>query len=435
MRKKFPGYYQLSEEEYKELWEKCHFSLDANILLNLFRFSKTTREEFFAVFDKIKPRLWLSYTAAEEYHRNLLETITAQQEEATPERALKELDSFIKKNFPASKQHAFLNISEITETLNSTYEKLKKHYESQEDLKAYEQECDSILRRVSDLFEGRVGDEMSADELSKKYKEIDERYDAKRPPGYKDTSDKKGKERYGDALIWLELLEHAKANKVPIIFVTDDGKEDWWQISRNNKTVGPRPELIAEMQKYAGCRFLMYSSKQFLGWAARMLNIASTNLDSALEEVQSVQDEGLKFWNYVSSGSLQSNLQELLKKNPSLQELLEKNQVWDCTSYWGTAQVFSPDEAAALKSGLIKTLSYIADLLKIDPNQEPQIMVKQILDRQILGIEERNTLISALQKLHLAEAGIQKIPKNDPHVSRVGSMLFDVFWQLQKGEF
>ena len=45
MKDSFPGYYRPTENEFAEMWESCLFVLDANVLLNLYRYSVDTREE------------------------------------------------------------------------------------------------------------------------------------------------------------------------------------------------------------------------------------------------------------------------------------------------------------------------------------------------------------------------------------------------------
>ena len=52
----------------------------------------------------------------------------------------------------------------------------------------------------------------------------------------------------------LKLLERAKAEKKPLLFVTDDAKEDWWLI-HEERTIGPRPELLREFAKLLGVKF------------------------------------------------------------------------------------------------------------------------------------------------------------------------------------
>ena len=42
MRREFPGYYRPTSEEFKALWESAEFALDANVLLNVYGYSKPT---------------------------------------------------------------------------------------------------------------------------------------------------------------------------------------------------------------------------------------------------------------------------------------------------------------------------------------------------------------------------------------------------------
>ena len=63
--------------------------------------------------------------------------------------------------------------------------------------------------------------------------------------------------KYGDFIIWKQLIEHAIDTKKNVIFVTDDEKEDWWE-EFNGKTIGPRPELSKEFREKTSKLFLMY---------------------------------------------------------------------------------------------------------------------------------------------------------------------------------
>ncbi len=42
MRDLFPGYYQTTEADFRKLWQSCVFSVDANVLLDVFRYSEET---------------------------------------------------------------------------------------------------------------------------------------------------------------------------------------------------------------------------------------------------------------------------------------------------------------------------------------------------------------------------------------------------------
>jgi hypothetical protein len=79
MRKMFPGHYRPSEPEFRKLWDKCLFVLDANVLLNLYRYSGETRKKLLDIMGRIESRLWVPHQAALEYQRNRLEVISRKE--------------------------------------------------------------------------------------------------------------------------------------------------------------------------------------------------------------------------------------------------------------------------------------------------------------------------------------------------------------------
>src|SRR5688572_20517997 len=78
MRDLFPGYYRPTAEEFDRLWSEAWFVVDANILLNLYRYQERARNEFLAVLDTIASRLWVPHQAVLEYQRNRVRVITDQ---------------------------------------------------------------------------------------------------------------------------------------------------------------------------------------------------------------------------------------------------------------------------------------------------------------------------------------------------------------------
>ena len=63
--------------------------------------------------------------------------------------------------------------------------------------------------------------------------------------------------------MWFQIIEHAKSIKQPIVFITDDKKDDWWR-KFNGQIVAPQPELIREMYLRSGEKFYMYQTAQFM---------------------------------------------------------------------------------------------------------------------------------------------------------------------------
>lgn len=84
MKNNFPGYFPPNNVDVQELWETCLFTVDANILLNMYRYSDHTRREFIKILKAIEDRLWLPHQAAQEYFENRLQVIS-QQEKAYEE--------------------------------------------------------------------------------------------------------------------------------------------------------------------------------------------------------------------------------------------------------------------------------------------------------------------------------------------------------------
>src|SRR5437016_440727 len=78
MKNLFPGYFRPTEEEFEQLWQDCTFIPDANVLLNLYRYSPETREGLLSIFSAVSDRLWLPHQVAFEFLSNRLGVIDAQ---------------------------------------------------------------------------------------------------------------------------------------------------------------------------------------------------------------------------------------------------------------------------------------------------------------------------------------------------------------------
>jgi hypothetical protein len=76
-----------------------------------------------------------------------------------------------------------------------------------------------------------------------------------------------------------------------VILLTDDAKEDWWQI-QGDRTIGPRPELIAEFLVECQQAFYMYSSGRFMELSK--LYLKESVEEDAIKEVQERLTEQLR---------------------------------------------------------------------------------------------------------------------------------------------
>lgn len=162
---------------------------------------------------------------------------------------------------------------EIINTISAEMEKLhQRTIEEQIKLLTDMYNKEDKLDELINLFDGKVGESLEQDEISKICKEGIERYEKGIPPGYKDQAKKEiinfnGLEfeaKYGDLIVWKQIIKHARDNKKSkVIFVTDDNKEDWWYVL-GGKNIGARAELKNELLREAEADLILINSNTFL---------------------------------------------------------------------------------------------------------------------------------------------------------------------------
>lgn len=276
MRNQFPGYYKPSKEEFEELWKNCIFSFDTNILLNVYRYSPKARERLFEIWRKLNERIWLPNQVALEY---LQERLTVISHQLKPYKELQEVlddaaERFTEKIKEFSKRHSFnshTDAKKLEKILENAHNKIKKELKASSASYPDLLQSDSFWVEITHFFDKKVGEPYSEEDLSKSFKKAESRFKNQQPPGYQDVK-KPEAERYGDVIIWFQLIDYVKSQKKPLIFVSDDEKEDWW-LKHKGKTIGPRPELIQEMLEKGGTQFYLYTGDRFLEYAAEFLRL------------------------------------------------------------------------------------------------------------------------------------------------------------------
>ncbi|MGB8645361.1 MAG: PIN-like domain-containing protein [Anaerolineae bacterium] len=294
MKQIFAGYYQPTDKEFKELWQTCLFVLDANILLDLYRYSKETREKLLEVLSNLSDRLWISHQAALEYQDNRLGVITKQEKTYTDVfdllgKTKEGLESIL------SQEHPSIDVQTVLSKADDAFSIIKADLEAQHAAHPDLFADDFIRDEITALLKDKVGPAYPQEKLNEISKEGTKRYENKIPPGYMDDK-KKDKKTYGtvviegqfgDLILWHQIKDKARETKKPIIFITNDNKEDWWWIEQG-KTVGPRPELITEMLTEVSVMFYMYKPKRFVEYAVDYLGLEVTQ--EIINEVESVAE-------------------------------------------------------------------------------------------------------------------------------------------------
>ena len=292
MRSAFASHFG-SDDAKQVLWDNCIFVFDTNVLSSLYKRSDEARNALLKILESLGDRIWIPNQVAYEFLRNRPSIVHEQS--CLYGDAVKKLTDFLK-DLESNTKHPFLD----GELYRSFVDISCKVVSSLEDKSAlYESKLvdDGLKERLADLLEGKVGDPYDDAKLRELIKQGEFRYANQLPPGYEDASKHKGspifehaRARYGDFIIWAQILDYAKVNKVSVILVTGDQKEDWW-LRVGGKTLSPRPELMAEFKSEVGAEFYMYSHSKFLSLANGYLD-QRTSL-SVINEIRENEDASL----------------------------------------------------------------------------------------------------------------------------------------------
>lgn len=268
MREKFPGWYPKRPEQIAKLWDTAIFVPDANVLLHCLRHTTVVRDELLRLFEALGDSLWIPYQVGLEFQRNRLDVEFGALD--AYDALIKDQEANIDKARDRLRQlraHPTIDVQKELAALDMFLSDFKARMETAR-VAHPSAEIDGVLEKLTKLLESRIGDKWPADKLIALKKEGEDRYSKKIPPGYKDQKKDAGEyDKFGDLIIWKEMIAKAKADKRPVIFISDDAKEDWWWIHRGRK-MGPRPELIEEFRVEAGQDFHIYEFSQFLRFAA-----------------------------------------------------------------------------------------------------------------------------------------------------------------------
>lgn len=305
MRDLFPQFNKPSTKDLKKMWDDGIFVFDTNVLLNLYRLPEGARSNFLDVVKGLGSQVWIPHHVALEFYRKRPEVVHDKSSEIDSQIAtLEKVRTELKKHFDSE-----TFITKLDKNFNSIKDNVQKaklkHCASEKK--------DEVEDAVNSIFKDKMGTEYSESELQDIYKKGEDRYAKEIPPGYKDRNkdkkDKTGTRKFGDLIIWNQILDKAKLEKKTIIFITDEQYEDWWR-KVGGTTIGPRYELIDEMKKEADVMLLMYQSETFIKHAANRLNII---LDKELLKLIEEFKTTLKTFDssevkYDSSGTLADSL-------------------------------------------------------------------------------------------------------------------------------
>lgn len=283
MKETFKQYHQFTDEEFKQIRKDCLFVFDTNTLLNMYRYSRKTVDAYFKVLKELKKKkqLWIPYQVWYEFYENRIDVIS--EYEGSYDSVLLILEKAKKDIEESYKNHPFLDLNDIKKKMDIGLKGVEIEIKRAKSSHPKRIEKDDVLDQINNLFEDNIWPNYDEKTLETIKKEGKERYEKKIPPGYKDdkkTEDKK----YGDLILWYQIIDKAKESKKPIIFISGDIKEDWW-LEKNGKRIMPLPKLKKEIFEKAGVDFHIYTADRFLEY------FDNKNIDkNTISEVRKIRE-------------------------------------------------------------------------------------------------------------------------------------------------
>ena len=266
MRSAFYEYYGLTEKEIDKLWKDGIIVFDTNVLVKLYQLTSEAQNEILSVMEGYKERIWMPHQVGYEYHEQRLDKSNVPIEALRGlTKKVEDFENTINRDYSTNPFVEYKKLESALKTFKSRIAKLSAEWLEKCPSPSFD---DRVLESLTKLFEGKVGEEYDETRLAAIYKEGEDRYGKNIPPGYKDTGKLGGaRHRFGDLIIWLQIIEQSKKVDKDVIFVTDDCKEDWWSTYKDDK-LGPRRELIREFRKETGNHMIwFYTTRRFLEYA------------------------------------------------------------------------------------------------------------------------------------------------------------------------
>lgn len=377
----FEGYRTATREDHVLVLKEGLVALDANVLLDLYRYGKQGRDDLIAALRAIGHRLWVPNHAMVEFWRNregvlkdpggtvqLVKTLSSSKETI-----VKAIDLWGKqRSHPQETVQEFtLEVGKSLEMIKDAVEELSKE---ETELWARDTSKDEVLQALNEILNGKVGRPLSEEVYAEALTEAKRRGDEQIPPGYLDAK-KPEPDSAGDYLVWEQLLLEASQRQLDVLLITRDAKDDW--VRREGGEIrGPRMELIDEAIARTGHRFFLRTPAQLLDLAKDALNVAVHT--ESVENADRLSRE-LTEWELNAYGSQPLRVSEIRSYLRTAEVILEELEQVDPTA--GTAL-----KLAALRDGRINMK--ILERMNIFPSANNLERVAEVINAVVRKLIE-----------------------------------------------
>lgn len=324
--------YIYPNNEFQKIWESNPLIvMDTNVILNLYRYSPDTTEHILNVLNSFpKQQLWLPSQVIEEYTQNreaVIKEAFNKYKAVTTEikRIITDTENSLYKQFTRFNKFSFPKVKELSADTYKAIENMKIASEKYANEIKHEVEKnrqmlidDNVKTFVDELISfDCVGRPFGMSKLLNVFSEGELRYKYKIPPGYMDDQ-KDSQKKFGDLILWKQILEQANLFQQPIIFLTLDTKEDWWVLDEKGNPLRPRDELFMEFKEYSRKPLAIMQFRDFYNKVTEIIDMVDYKTKLEMNAI----DYGMRFIYH-------EDWEEILNKNEFTEYLAQNDIILD----------------------------------------------------------------------------------------------------------
>ncbi|MGO2718786.1 MAG: PIN-like domain-containing protein [Brachybacterium tyrofermentans] len=260
------------------------YALDANILLNLYKFTPDAARDVLKALREMREVLFIPHQALNEFwplragvrsgphHSEASGKVRAAKADIL--RIVRTWQKRTGLNAEGAREGGAQDISDHLAAVSEVLEKIESTIDAVREESADNGEW--LLDTIDEIFAGRIGPKPSDAERTDALREFDKRVERGTPPGLRDVEIRKGKteKASGDYFIWMqcvreaESISNSRGAPLDLTLVTEDHKDDWVRSGTDDHLLAHRA-LVKEYYEATGGTFRIMSFEELLDTASQ----------------------------------------------------------------------------------------------------------------------------------------------------------------------
>jgi PIN like domain len=345
----FPGYRLPADSELEAALRSALVVVDANVLLNLYRYNESTRDDLLGVLRRLGDRLWVPNQVLREFWRNRLGVLASRG--AGTDQALAALGKQQRATSDTIQQWAKTVAIDTADRDRLLGKVAALHTSLESEIRVHAPSApavvgalggEPVLPQIEALLAGKAGAAPPQADWEAAVKEGNQRVEQQRPPGYLDAdkSDSGLPEgAAGDYLVWHQTMQEAETRHLNVLLVTGDEKEDWWWRHRS-EFLGPRIELVAELKARCGRQLYMLRPIDLLKRASALDMVIRKESVDDVERVSRETQQPRPEWSEAGVSALLERLEtegwsqaDVIRAAASLGGTIDRESVYEICGY------------------------------------------------------------------------------------------------------